>query len=195
MKRAWACAAIALIASGCGGGGSYSPAPAPAPMPPTPMPPIAPAPPLLPDPEVRISAPSTFATGCTGTAGAGTNYVNAEVEPHVAINPINPANLIAAWQQDRWSNGGASGNAGAVSFDGGAPPGRLRRHRSRAAAAATRRQRRQLRACNRPVGHLRRRRHRLPDGARVQRRVSEPGFDQRDAGVALDRRWSHLEHV
>jgi hypothetical protein len=88
-------------------------------MPPTPAPPIAPAPPLLPDPEVRVSTPSTFATGCTGTASTGTTYVNAEVEPHVAVNPVNQNNLIAAWQQDRWSDGGASGTLGAVSMDGG----------------------------------------------------------------------------
>lgn len=114
MKRLWACAAVAVIA-GCGGG-SDSPAPVPPPV----APPIAPAPPLLTDAEVRVSAASTFATGCTGAASTGTNYVNAEVERHVAVNPVNPNNLIAAWQQDRWSDGGASGTIGAASIDGGA---------------------------------------------------------------------------
>ena len=45
--------------------------------------------------------------------------MNSEVEPHVAANPANPNHLVAAWQQDRWSNGAARGNRSAVSFDGG----------------------------------------------------------------------------
>jgi len=78
-------------------------------------------PPLVTDPEIRISADTPFAPGCSaGALSGGTEYRNAEVEPHVAINPVNPANLIAVWQQDRWSNGGASGTSGATSFDGGA---------------------------------------------------------------------------
>jgi hypothetical protein len=39
-------------------------------------------------------------------AGA-TAYANAEVEPHLAIDPANPNHLVAAWQQDRLSDGGA----------------------------------------------------------------------------------------
>ena len=65
-----------------------------------------------------VSGPSPFA-GCT-VGGAGTNYVNAEVEPYVAVNPANPTNYIGVWQQDRWSNGGAHGLMSAASFDGGA---------------------------------------------------------------------------
>jgi hypothetical protein len=45
--------------------------------------------------------------------------VNAEVEPFVAANPASPAQLIAVFQQDRWSNGGARGLVTAVSPDGG----------------------------------------------------------------------------
>jgi hypothetical protein len=52
-------------------------------------------------------------------AGA-TAYANAEVESHLAINPSNPNHLVAAWQQDRLSDGGARGLATAVSVDGGA---------------------------------------------------------------------------
>jgi hypothetical protein len=44
---------------------------------------------------------------------------NSEVEPYLAVNPTNPANLIAVWQQDRWDNGGSRGNMAGVSFDGG----------------------------------------------------------------------------
>lgn len=66
---------------------------------------------------VLASGPSPFAT-CT-IGGPGTVYVNAEVEPWVAINPANPSNVIGAWQQDRWSNGGAHGLVAGYSFDGG----------------------------------------------------------------------------
>ncbi|CAJ6138233.1 BNR/Asp-box repeat-containing protein [Burkholderia pseudomallei] len=66
---------------------------------------------------VLVSGPSPFA-GCT-IGGPGVNYVNAEVEPWVAVNPANPSNVIGAWQQDRWSNGGAHGLVAGYSFDGG----------------------------------------------------------------------------
>src|SRR5919198_800909 len=56
-------------------------------------------------PVVLVSGPSPFAP-CT-VGGPGTNYVNAEVEPWVAVNPTNPNNIVAVYQQDRWSNGGA----------------------------------------------------------------------------------------
>src|SRR5439155_22142046 len=65
-----------------------------------------------------VSGPSPYA-GCT-IGGPGTNYPNAEVEPWVAANPHNSANLIGAWQQDRWNNGGAHGLVAGYSFDGGA---------------------------------------------------------------------------
>jgi hypothetical protein len=74
-------------------------------------------------PLTLISGPSPFAN-CTiggGPPEAGSiNYVNAEVEPWVEVNPTDPNNIIAVWQQDRWSNGGAHGLATAVSHDGGA---------------------------------------------------------------------------
>jgi hypothetical protein len=47
-------------------------------------------------------------------------YPNAEVEPYIAVNPANTNNLIAVWQQDRWSNGSSQGLATGYSFDGGA---------------------------------------------------------------------------
>ncbi len=69
----------------------------------------------------KVSAASSpYTAGCDGNATPGTSYLNAEVEPSVAINPANAQNLFGTWQQDRWSNGGAHGLAGAVSFDGGA---------------------------------------------------------------------------
>lgn len=48
-----------------------------------------------------------------------TNYVNSEVEPWVDVNPANPDNIVAIWQQDRWSDGGSRGNVAGVSLDGG----------------------------------------------------------------------------
>lgn len=72
-------------------------------------------------PLTLISGPSPFATCTIGGTGnpLETNYVNAEVEPWMAVNPVNPKNIIAVYQQDRWSNGGAHGLVTAVSFNGG----------------------------------------------------------------------------
>lgn len=52
-------------------------------------------------------------------AGRGVNFLNSEVEPWVDINPTDPSNVVALWQQDRWSNGGSRGNVAGVSLDGG----------------------------------------------------------------------------
>src|SRR5262249_10911638 len=41
----------------------------------------------LPDPQARVSAGSPFAAGCDGVPADGTLYVNAEVEPMLAVNP------------------------------------------------------------------------------------------------------------
>jgi len=68
--------------------------------------------------QYLASAPTPFTTACDA-GQTGTPFTNSEVEPHVAINPANPNNLIGAWQQDRWSNGGARGVVASVSFDGG----------------------------------------------------------------------------
>lgn len=46
-------------------------------------------------------------------------YLNSTVEPDVAVDPTNPAHLVGAWQQDRWSDGGAHGLVAAYSTDGG----------------------------------------------------------------------------
>lgn len=67
----------------------------------------------------QITGPSPFAAGCNGAAQTGTLYRNAEVEPWVSANPADRRNLIAVWQQDRWSNGGAQGLLTGVSFDRG----------------------------------------------------------------------------
>jgi len=51
--------------------------------------------------------------------GAGTNYPDAEVEPFVGVNPTDPLNIVAVYQQDRYSNGGSKGITSSASFDGG----------------------------------------------------------------------------
>ncbi len=68
-------------------------------------------------PLVLASGPSPFA-GCT-VGGPGTIYVNAEVEPRVAVNPVDFQNIVAVYQQDRWSNGGAHGLVAAITHNGG----------------------------------------------------------------------------
>ena len=72
-------------------------------------------------PLVLNSGPSPFASCTIGAAsGSSVNYPNAEVEPWVAVNPTNPNNIVAVYQQDRWSDGGAHGLVTAVSHNGGA---------------------------------------------------------------------------
>jgi hypothetical protein len=78
-------------------------------------------------PAVLVSGGSPIA-GCLGDQPAsGTNFVNSEIEPWMAVNPTDGPdadgvvgdNLIGAWQQDRWSNGGSRGIVTARSLDGG----------------------------------------------------------------------------
>ncbi|MGB0134849.1 sialidase family protein, partial [Dokdonella sp.] len=85
----------------------------PDPPPPTPTPT-----PTL-DPEYRASSDSPFTANCEGVAIGGNVYANAEVEPHFAVDPGDPQRFFGAWQQDRWSSGGARGLVVAVSSDGG----------------------------------------------------------------------------
>jgi len=66
-----------------------------------------------------VTRATPFGANCTAVPSGATAYANAEVEPHLAIDPTNPNHLVAAWQQDRMSDGGARGLATAVSVDGG----------------------------------------------------------------------------
>ena len=47
-------------------------------------------------------------------------YTGTEVEPFVAVNPTNIDNIIGAYQQDRWTDGGSRGLVASRSIDGGA---------------------------------------------------------------------------
>lgn len=110
---AWMCGVLCLLVLGaCGGGGGGSGAAPPPPAPPPPPPPMT-------DPHYLASGPSPFTIDCDGGGSVGTLFQNAEVEPYVAVDPGNPANLIGVWQQDRWSNGSARGLMSAASSDGG----------------------------------------------------------------------------
>ncbi|MGH2688197.1 MAG: WD40/YVTN/BNR-like repeat-containing protein, partial [Actinomycetota bacterium] len=68
---------------------------------------------------VRVSQADPYAS-CSTEGETGRNYPSAEVEPQAAVNPRDPRNIVAVWQQDRWSNGGSRGIVAGVSFDGGA---------------------------------------------------------------------------
>ena len=78
-------------------------------------------------PAVAASGASPIAECDGDQPGSGTNFLNSEVEPWEAVNPTDGPdndgivgdNLIAAWQQDRWNNGGAEGLVTASSLDGG----------------------------------------------------------------------------
>jgi len=71
-------------------------------------------------PPSLVSGPSPFAACPLGSAGPDSvAYTNSEVEPQVAVNPTNSANVIGSFQQDRWNDGGARGLLAARSFDGG----------------------------------------------------------------------------
>jgi len=60
-------------------------------------------------PEVQVSGTSPLPEDCGTNPGvpAGTNTPDGEVEPWVDVNPIDANNIVAFWQQGRWSNGGA----------------------------------------------------------------------------------------
>ncbi len=76
---------------------------------------------------VKVSGISPFAS-CTADGVAsqpGTNFPDSEIEPWIDANPANPANLVAGWQQDRWSDGGSRGTVAGVSVDGGKTWSRL----------------------------------------------------------------------
>jgi hypothetical protein len=107
-----AAAAAALLFGACGGGGGGGNGGGGGA--PTPEPPALPA-----DSSSLASGATPFATGCDGVASSGTVFGNAEVEPHIAIDPRDANHLVGVWQQDRWSSGGARGLLTVLSFDGG----------------------------------------------------------------------------
>jgi hypothetical protein len=70
--------------------------------------------------RIRVSAPSPFAACDIKLLPGEANYLNAEVEPRLAVNPRNPSNLVGVWQQDRFTSaGGSRGLVTGVSHNGG----------------------------------------------------------------------------
>jgi len=82
---------------------------------------VAGAAPLTATAPVQVSPTnSPYPSTCNGVSTqVGTLFPGTEVEPTGAVNPANPLNVIAGWQQDRWSNGGSNGTPVAYSTDGG----------------------------------------------------------------------------
>jgi len=71
--------------------------------------------------DIKVSAASTL-TACPFGASAdfADPYDNAEVEPQVAVNPLDTAEITGVSQQDRWPDGGARGLTSWMSSTGGA---------------------------------------------------------------------------
>src|SRR5262252_5640061 len=106
-RRGLAIVALVTLVAACGGSSSGGVTPIPTTQP------------FSSVEQIRVSQPSTFVPGCDGVPASGTLYANTAVEPSMAANPFNPMSLIAAWQQNRWSNGGSQGLMLASSVDGG----------------------------------------------------------------------------
>ena len=117
----FACCVLPLGLSACNGGGEEPATPSalvaaslPRALPAA----VLPAPAAI-DPQTMVSATSPFTGGCDRENIGGTLFVNAEVEPFLAIHPTDPQRRVGVWQQDRWSNGSSRGVMSATSFDGG----------------------------------------------------------------------------
>ena len=73
---------------------------------------------------ILASGPSPF-TGCTLDNAAAQQqagsilFMNAEPEMRSTINPTNASNIVGAYQQDRWNDGGARGLVSSWTKDGG----------------------------------------------------------------------------
>ena len=74
---------------------------------------------LSPNPDGGDPTNPLAVTQCNGGPQTGLVYRNSETEPYIAVNPTDPQNMIAAWHQDRWSNGGGQSLGAAFSLDGG----------------------------------------------------------------------------
>lgn len=66
----------------------------------------------------NISRGNPYASCTAGATPGATVSVNSEDEPWVAVDGNDPGRVIAAYQQDRWTNGGAHGVAASYSSDG-----------------------------------------------------------------------------
>jgi hypothetical protein len=71
--------------------------------------------------DIKVSSASTL-TGCPagGSDDFEAAYDSTEVEPQVAVDPTNPAEITGVSQQDRWPDGGARGLTSWMSSNGAA---------------------------------------------------------------------------
>ncbi len=98
--------ALLMLLTGCGGGSGGDIGPG------------AGAPPFSSVPQVQVSVPTTFPS-CSNAGQSGTLYSGTALEPSLVVNPTNTSNLIAEWQEGRWSTGGSKALALGASSDGG----------------------------------------------------------------------------
>jgi hypothetical protein len=71
-------------------------------------------------PDIKVSGASTLTTCPFGaSANFADAYDNAEVEPQVAVNPLDSSKITGVSQQDRWPDGGARGLTSWMSGNGG----------------------------------------------------------------------------
>jgi hypothetical protein len=76
----------------------------------------APSPRLVVGP-VQVTGTTPF-PGCTaGSTPSSVDHPGAEVEPWIAVNPRDPRDIVAYYQQDRWNDGGSHGLVASVSHD------------------------------------------------------------------------------
>ncbi len=71
--------------------------------------------------KVKFRKPKRVSTDILGVPPATLSTAQAETqtEPYVAVNPANPDHLLAAWQETRFTDGGARSLGVAVSTSGG----------------------------------------------------------------------------
>jgi hypothetical protein len=106
QARAATLAAVLAALTACGGSDSnLGPADGP--------------PPYTSVPLLKVSQPNTLAPNCDGVTAEGTLFGGTALEPQVAVSPLASTNVIAVWQQNRWSSGGSQAIGVAASFDGG----------------------------------------------------------------------------
>jgi hypothetical protein len=70
-------------------------------------------------PLLKVSQPNTLAPNCDGVTAEGTLFPGTAIEPQIAVGPVGSSNVIAVWQQNRWSTGGSQAIGVASSLDGG----------------------------------------------------------------------------